>query len=258
MPPVTGLDADRYGGVTAAYYDAAYAVLRGPAGDVAFYRELARAAGGPVLELGCGTGRVLLEIAQLGLPCTGLDLSPAMLERLRAKGLPAGLRLVQAPMQRFDLPGERFALIFSAFRAFQHMYTVEDQLACLACVRRHLAPGGAFALDVFNPRLARMGAPEEPEAPGVRFTIDGDDVVRHESVRRDPGTQLLRVRMRYVRTRGGRELANEEVEFQMRWFYRFELEHLLARAGFREIAIHGDFEGRAFDADSPAIIAVAR
>jgi SAM-dependent methyltransferase len=252
------MDEDRYGGVTAAYYDAAYAVLRDPSGDVAFYRELARETGGPVLELGCGTGRVLLEIAKLGLPCTGLDLSSAMLARLRAKGAPANLALAQAPMQRFDLGPARFALIFAAFRAFQHLYSVEDQLACLACVRRHLAPGGAFAFDVFNPRLARMGAAEEPEAPGVRFTIDGEEVVRYESVRRDAGAQLLSVRMRYAREGAGREVASEEVEFQMRWFYRFELEHLLARAGFGDVTIYGDFERRPFGTDSPDIVAVAR
>ena len=251
-------EGDPYGGVTARYYDAAYAVLRAPARDVEFYTELARASGGPVLELACGTGRVLLEIAKQGIACTGVDLSPSMLERLREKGAPPSLRLVQGAMQRFDLGAERFALIYTAFRGFQHLYTVEDQLACLACVRRHLAPGGAFAFDVFNPRLDRMGGSEDPEREGVRFELDGEQVVRHERVQRDPGTQLLRVRMRYERRRAGGNPVNQEVEFQMRWFYRFEIEHLLARAGFQEIAIYGDFARSPFAAGSPEIIAVAR
>ena len=123
MPKPPEQDADPYGGVTARYYDAAYAVLRAPSQDVAFYVELARAAGGPVLELACGTGRVLLEIARQGIACAGVDLSPRMLARLRAKGAPPSLRLVQAPMQRFDLGSDRFALIYSAFRGFQHLYT---------------------------------------------------------------------------------------------------------------------------------------
>src|SRR5204862_6591842 len=71
--------ADEYGTVTAKYYDHTYAALRGPTGDAEFYRRLARECGGPVLELGCGTGRVLGPIAQDGLPCVGLDASPAML-----------------------------------------------------------------------------------------------------------------------------------------------------------------------------------
>ena len=211
-----------------------------------------------MLELACGTGRVLLEIARQGIPCAGVDLSPGMLARLRAKGAPPSLRLVQAPMQRFDLGSDRFALIYSAFRGFQHLYTVEDQLACLACVRRHLAPGGAFAFDVFNPKLGRMGPDEDPEAAGLRFAVDGEEVVRYERVRRDAGTQLLRVRMRYERKRAGGELASEEVEFQMRWFYRYEVEHLLARAGFRDVAVYGDFAKQPFRADSPEIVAVAR
>jgi hypothetical protein len=117
-------DLDReYGQATARFYDAAYE--RSPqldGGDVAFYRALAREGGGPVLELGCGTGRVLLEIAADGFPCTGVDASQHMLARLRAKSRFPNLRLVHAPMQRFDLPGERFGLVFSAFRAFQHLY----------------------------------------------------------------------------------------------------------------------------------------
>ena len=96
-----------------------------------FYRRLARESGGPVLELGCGTGRVLLPIAADGIACTGLDPSEAMLEELRRKRPPRNLRLVSGRMQDFDLAPERFALVFSAFRAFQHLLSVEDQLACL-------------------------------------------------------------------------------------------------------------------------------
>jgi ubiquinone/menaquinone biosynthesis C-methylase UbiE len=249
---------DPYGGVTADYYDAAYAVLRAPARDVEFYAELARDCGGPVLELACGTGRVLLEIAKQGIACTGVDLSPRMLERLREKGAPPSLRLVQARMQDFDLGQDRFNLIFAAFRGFQHLYTVEDQLACLARVRRHLSPQGAFAFDVFNPRLERMGGGQDPETEGVRFERNGEEVVRYEQVERDAGRQLLRVRMRYQRRRDGVDLGSQQVEIQMRWFYRYEIEHLLARAGFGTVEIYGDFARSPFGTGSPEIIAVAR
>src|SRR5215470_962310 len=99
--------------VTARFYDAAYATLRDPCGDAEFYRDLARETGGPVLELGCGTGRVLLPIAQEGMACTGLDLSPAMLAALRRKNPPPTLRLVEAPMQDFDLGPDRFRLVLA-------------------------------------------------------------------------------------------------------------------------------------------------
>jgi len=250
---------EEYGRATARFYDAAYERLPQLDGsDARFYRGLAHECGAPVLELGCGTGRVLLDLAREGLPCTGLDASQHMLERLRQKSTFPSLRLVHAPMQRFDLPGERFGLIFAAFRPFQHLYTVEDQLACLACVRRHLASGGRFAFDVFAPKLARMAVPEEPEQEDLRFELDGEEVVRHAAVSRDVGAQLLTVRFRYERRREGSVVGNEHANFRMRWFWRFELEHLLARAGFAEVEIFGDFDRRPVAADTPAYVVVAR
>jgi SAM-dependent methyltransferase len=250
-------ETDSYGVVTARYYDGAYRALRGQA-DAAFYRELAHEAAGPVLELGCGTGRVLLPIAADGIPCTGLDRSPAMLKALRAKQTPATLRLVNAPMQDFDLGSDRFTLIFSAFRAFQHMYTVEDQLGCLACVRRHLAPGGAFAFDVFNPRLDRIGLRSSPEVEEVRYELDGDEVVRYAAAEREPEVQLTHVHMRYERWRDGRVVGEERVSFDMRHFFRYELEHLLARAGFDDVTIYGDFDRCSVAQDTPAFVVIAR
>jgi SAM-dependent methyltransferase len=250
--------ADSYGEVTARYYDAAYGAVPTLGPDVEFYRALAREAAGPVLELGCGTGRALLAIAADGIPCTGVDASPAMLRALRAKRPPPTLRLAHARMQDFDLGPDRFTLIFSAFRAFQHLYTVPDQLACLARVRRHLAPGGRFAFDVFNPRLERTALAVEPERESLRFRLDGDEVVRYEAVSRDLPTQILKVRMRYERRRDGAMVANDVVEFRMRWFYRYEVEHLLARAGFELVSLYGDFDRSPFGPGSQAILPVAR
>ncbi len=87
-------DADIYGTATSRYYDGAYEQIRNPSGDVAFYRKLAHEAQGPVLELGCGTGRILLAIAMDGIPCTGLDASPLMLDALRRKEATTTLGLV--------------------------------------------------------------------------------------------------------------------------------------------------------------------
>ena len=249
---------ESYGGVTARYYDAAYRQMERLGPDAEFYRRLAREAAGPVLELGCGTGRALLPIAGDGIPCTGLDASQEMLSALLAKSPPPTLRLVRAPMQEFDLGGDRFALVFSAFRAFQHLYTVEDQLACLACVRRHLAPEGAFAFDVFNPRLGRIALDEEPESEQLRFELADEQVVRYTTVTRDRAHQLSHVSMRYERSRDGRVVGNETVEFDMRYFFRYELEHLLRRAGFEALTLYGDFDESPFAADSPDFVWIAR
>jgi SAM-dependent methyltransferase len=249
---------DEYGAITARYYDGAYERLRGGSGDVEFYRELAREAAGPVLELGCGTGRVLLPIAALGIPCTGLDASPRMLAALRARPIPPTLRLVHAPMQRFDLGEDRFTLVYSAFRAFQHLLDVDEQLDCLACVRRHLAPGGAFAFDVFAPRYPRLGQLHEPEAEDVRFELDGEQVVRYTAVDRDYASQVLTAHMRYERRQGAQVLGSDTVDIRMRWLHRFELEHLLARAGFEDVRIYGGFDRRPYDHDSGEQVVIAR
>jgi SAM-dependent methyltransferase len=257
--PAQGNPEDEsYGAVTARFYDAAYAALGNVGPDADFYRRLARESGGPVLELGCGTGRVLLPIAAEGLDCVGLDASAAMLDALRAKPGAAALELVCARMQDFDLRPRRFALVFSAFRAFQHLCRVEEQLCCLARVREHLAPGGVFAFDVFNPRLDRLAQPEEPEAEDVRFALGSLEVVRHVSARRDAARQVLHVAMRYECRDGGRLVGEERAVFDMRWFHRFELEHLLQRAGFARVEILGDFDGSPVAADSPALVALAR
>jgi SAM-dependent methyltransferase len=257
IPDVSDLD-EAYGRTTARFYDAAYRDSPQVGKDVDFYRAVARECAGPVLELGCGTGRVLLRMAEDGFPCTGLDASRHMLDALRAKSRFPNLRLVHAPMQRFDLGHDRFTLIYAAFRVFQHLYTVEDQLQCLACVRKHLAPGGALAFDVFAPRLARMAVADPREQLEMRFELDGESVERFARATPHAAQQLLEVYFRYERKRGNELVGCEEARFKMRWFWRYELEHLLARAGFSDVAIYGDFDRSEIGQDTPAFVAIAR
>ena len=248
---------DQYGVVTARYYDATYEALGVVGPDVDFYRRLANEAHGSVLELGCGTGRILLPIAADGHSCVGVDSSSSMLDALRAKTDGNGPELIVARLQDFDLGGRRFGLIFSAFRVFQHLETVEDQLACLERVKGHLAPGGSFAFDVFNPRLEGMSDPEVPERENIRFRDAGDEMIRYEAVTRDPVNQLIEVTFRYERCRNEEVVSSETTCFKMRWFTRFELEHLVARAGFDRVQMYGDFDLSPVVAGCPALIVVA-
>ena len=242
---------------TARFYDAAMPSL-GP--DARFYEKLAAEIGGPVLKVGCGTGRVLLPIAARGIECAGIDASPAMLDECRRKPGAGAIALSCARMQSFDLGERRFRLIYSAFRAFQHLETVDDQLACLARVRAHLEPDGVFAFDVFNPRLERVALDDEPEAQDLVFTRAGRAMRRFTRIARDRATQLMQVTMRYVAdaSADGRESAEEtRVTFSMRWFWRYELEHLLRRAGFTHVEMFGDFDRSPIRRDSPAFVVVA-
>jgi SAM-dependent methyltransferase len=209
--------------------------------DIGFYVDAARESGGPVLELGCGTGRVLIPTAQAGIEITGLDLSPAMLSvcRHRLTSEPAEVqsrvRLVEASMTDFQLD-RSFRLVTIPFRPFQHLLTVEDQLASLACIRRHLASGGCLAFDLFNPSLdvivnRPVGAEVDPEP---EFTApDGRRVVRrHKTVEQDRFQQIGRFELLYDVTHPDGRTERLTHAFGMRYFFRFEAEHLLARAGF--------------------------
>src|SRR5713101_9078630 len=143
-----------YDGFIADYYDAS-PVVAGRTQDIAFYRSAAREFGDPVLELGCGTGRVTMALAEDGYRVTGLDLSERMLERAAQKRAALyteereRVHLVQGDMARFDL-GETFRLVIIPFRPFHHLLEVPEQMNCLECVKKHLAPGGRLILDVFQ------------------------------------------------------------------------------------------------------------
>lgn len=245
------MHSDVYDQLIARNYDAVYAVIRDPSGDATFYRDLALKAGGPVLELGCGTGRILLGIAQAGIECVGLDASPAMLQVLRGKNPPPNLTLFEGRMQSFALGEGRFRLITAPFRAFSHLLTVEEQLAALACIRRHLAPGGTFVFDLFDPNLARLAAVSEPEMLAATFHYEGHEIRRFDSSLRDHSEQVMTVRMRFE---GGPPELTGSADFKLRWFYRYEVEHLLHRAGFADVAIYGGFDRRPWAAFGETVI----
>jgi len=144
-------------------YDALLAV----ASHVPFYVDLARRQGGAVLELACGTGQLTVPIALEGFATVGLDRSSAMLKDAarRAAAASASVGLVQGDMREFAL-GRAFSLIFVARNSLLHLLSPEDLLAALTAARHHLAPGGIFAFDIFNPDARRLARPA-----GQRFAV---------------------------------------------------------------------------------------
>jgi SAM-dependent methyltransferase len=231
--------------------------------DVDFFVSAARASGGPVLEIGCGTGRVLLPTARAGTPIVGLDASPAMLAvcRRRLEAEPQEVRsrvtLRQSDMRAFDLGRQAggFPLATMPFRPFQQLLTVEDQLACLACVHRHLAPGGRLILDVFNPSfeaLARsMPTDETPE--GAATDLPGGRRLErtHRIVSHDRPAQVIHAELIYhvIHPDGRRERRVHAAP--LRYLFRFEVEHLLARAGFAVERLYGGYDRSAFGSTYP-------
>jgi ubiquinone/menaquinone biosynthesis C-methylase UbiE len=245
---------DEYQRLLCRTYDGVYSVVRNPSGDIEFYVERARESGGPVLELGCGTGRILIPTALAGVECVGLDSSPEMLAVLREKKPPANVQLVSGQLESFDFGERRFRLISAPFRVLQHLLDVDVQLAALANVRRHLAPGGAFVFDVFDPKLENMAQTFVPEGEGQAFTHEGHSMRRYDSIRKDLSQQVMSVTFRYE---GGPKELQGTSEVKMRWYYRYELEHLLQRAGFSDLTFYRDFAKTPWSSGGE-IIVVAR
>jgi len=236
--------------------------------DIAFYVDAATKSGGPVLELGCGTGRVLIPTARAGVEIVGLDASAAMLAECRRRlaqetdAVRARVRLEPGDMRTFDV-GRRFALVTMPFRPFQHLLTVEDQLACLARVRAHLQDGGRVVFDLFNPSLDALANRKDGEevATEPEFILpDGRRVARrHRIVRHDRHAQVNHVELLYDVTHpDGREERLVHA-FPMRYLFRYEAEHVLERAGFAVEHLYAGFDRSAYGSVYPGeLVFVAR
>lgn len=250
------MNAAEYSPLHAALYDE---YQTGVDGDVPFYVEQARAAGGPVLELGCGTGRLVIPTAGAGVKVVGLDCSASMLAVARGKiaALPADVQrritLREGDMRGFDL-GRTFPLVTIPYRAFLHLLTVEDQRRTLACIHRHLDDGGRLVLNVFDPSLplivARIADGGAPRRMGAFTHADtGRLVVAWESFVYDLTRQVLDGHFIFDEyDAAGLVVEKRQVPLTLRWVYRYEMQHLLERAGFVIEALYGDFERRPFGA----------
>jgi len=251
----------------AVYYDLLHP---GIPGEVEFYAAQALRAGGQSLELGCGTGRITVPIAMSGGDVTGLDISRNMLALCSEKAqsvapLRGALHLVRADMRRFAF-GTRFKTILMPYRTFMHLLTVRDQVACLECVHRHLAPGGRFLCNLWAARPSNLQPLLRPEAKhvwrlGGRYPLPGEacSVEQHFTAYHEEAGQLLVERHR-VREMAADGVVAAECFFDMRraCVGPREMEHLLYRCGFEVEALCGDFDGAPFSASSSEMIWVAR
>jgi SAM-dependent methyltransferase len=228
--------------------------------DIKFFTDYALESGGPVLELGCGTGRVLIPTARAGVKITGLDLSGEMLKlcQIKLNAEPENVRsraaLVQADMRHFEL-NQRFSLVTITFGPFNNLLTVWDQLECLTCINRHLVSGGRLVFDVF------FCKPEE-------LLIQKDtDIVKDRPPFRMPDGRSVTWGLRFHDLDYQNQLIHEELSYDilypdgrreclvypapLRFFFRFEVEHLLARAGFSVEAVYADFSKTPFGHKPP-------
>ncbi len=211
----------------ARYYDADYGAVDD---DLPFYRELAQRTGGPVLEVMCGSGRLLLPLARAGLRMTGVDVSRAMLslarERLAAANLSERVQLLEADIRQCAVRG----------------------------------PFG-LAIDLFNPDPRRLAEQHGALALDKRFTLaDGTRVQKFVAQHVDMAAQLSHVTFIYDEIDAEGRVSRGTLPFTMRWLYlyRYELEHLLARAGFALDGLYGSYELDDYSAESELLLVVAR
>jgi SAM-dependent methyltransferase len=242
----------------ARYYDADYGAFDD---DVPFYRELARRAGGRVLEAMCGTGRLLVPLAEAGFRVAGVDVSGALLERARQR-LEAAGALERAELLEADIreraPQGPFGLAIVAINSFMHLATAADQLAALGQIRDALAPGGLLAIDLFNPHPRALAEQNGALVLDKSFTLGGTIVQKFVSQQADVAAQVSHVTFIYDEIGAGGQVHRTALPFTMRWLYRYELEHLLARAGFVAEAVYGSYELDEYGAGSELMLAVAR
>jgi SAM-dependent methyltransferase len=226
--------------------------------DLPFWLSLAQRQGDPILELGCGTGRVLVPLLQAGHAAIGLDNDAHMLAFLR-KNLPAGLpaaQVIQADMTCFRL--ERFfALILLPCNTFSTLPASACQ-AMLRCVRAHMRPGGLFAFSLPNPELLRQlprrSAAELEET--LTHPEDGEPVQVSSAWQRGGETFLLTWHYDHLLPDGRIERNSTQARHILRSAQ--VIGQALAAAGLETRELYGDFEGAAYEEESPHLIVVSR
>ncbi len=230
--------------------------------DLDFYAALARRVGGPVLEIGCGTGRVLVPLAEAGFQITGVDNDPRMLARANARVEQAGVgnraRLVEADARTLSLY-EQFALAIVPLNSFLHFTSDDDQIRALEAIRRHLRKGGLLVLDLPNPEPALLGEQGgQVVLEWVRHDPEtGAEVSKLRSQRVDPARQLVELTLLFDEASED-ALRRRVYTLPLRYVYRRELELLLEKCGFSIDSVYGGYDLSDYAADSLKLIALAR
>jgi len=236
----------------ARFYDVIYDVVRSEADHDYFMQKILN-AGGKVLEVGMGTGRFFMEALEQGADIYGVDISPSMVDVLLAKLPPAEHHRVRVADICALKDERRYDLVVAPFRVFMHFLTVEKQLKALSAMHALLLPGGRLIFDLFVPNLKML-------SEGLHDHLDfegeyepGKMLRRYSSMEADPVHQISRVTFRLEWEEEG-SLKRESWETELRFFFRYELEHLLQKSAFNEFSIFGDFKEGGLTASSKEFI----
>ena len=225
---------------------------------IAFYYNLAKTVGGPVMEIACGSGLVTIPIAAQGLDITGVDLARPMLEHARKKAEQQNLNIcwVEADARSFNL-GAQYQFIYLTGNAFQAFLRREDQETMLTVVKRHLAPNGIFAFETRNPAGHDLTDQAEEEFDQSYTSVEGHEVSVSFTQTYDPLTQVM-CWTSYRRWKDGEQEKKKETHIACRFTYPQELQALLHYNGFQVIKQYGNWNKEALSASSPSIISICK
>jgi SAM-dependent methyltransferase len=246
--------------VYAHFYDLDYGELDD---DLFMIEQFAARCGSPILELACGTGRVLLPLARQGYQVTGVDISAAMLNIARGKLVSEGLEkranLVEQDIRQLTLD-RGFNLAFIAINSFSHLLTTTDQLSALAAIRQHLNPGGLLLIDLFNQDMSQLlDFRGQLVLDKIMHDPDnGHDLIKLRSETVDLAQQIIHVTFIVDDVDPKGHVQRTVFPFSMRYFFRGEVELLLSYAGFEIKAVYGSYDLDEFSGESDRMIAVAR
>ena len=238
-----GYGADTYGEIWASIYDERWTGVGPVESTVARLKELA--GDGPALELAIGTGRIALPLKEAGVEVHGVDISEAMVAKLRAKPGGDSIPVTMADFVDVDVDGT-YPLIFLVFNTLFALTNQEDQVRCFANVAKHLEPGGAFAIECFVPDLARFDRHQRVQAMSVRVESAGLEISRH-----DPVSQQIDSQFVVVKPDG-----NELYPVHIRYAFPSEIDLMARLAGLRLRSRHAGWEGEPFTSESHAHVSV--
>jgi SAM-dependent methyltransferase len=225
--------------------------------DIPFWIALAHEVGGPVLDVGAAVGRTTIPLACAGFEVRALDGSQGMLDTLTASlaaepsEVRARVTVTCAAFQAIDLGDRRFRLAVMPMNSLQALLTRPDQLACLAGVRRHLAPDGVFAFDLVVPDLEAIEGTLGQAQPGVTWHDPASGVSLTHSARydaADPGTGTVTFTTTVTQTTSDGLVTIHERPHTVHLFSPTEVWELLHEAGFEVHAVYGDFDGSPLEA----------
>lgn len=229
--------------------------------DIPFYREMASRTGGPLLEVMCGSGRILCPLAHDGYVITGIDSSEGMLARAQQRiineHLAERVTLVHGDACTTHVAEQTFSLAFVATNSLMHIHEIRNQLLLLTMIRRALLPGGICIIDLFHPDGQWLIEMHDRLILEHRFELDDHHILKFSMRTVNMAQQLLHVTYLYDRVARDGQVTRRILPLTLRWFYRYELEHLFAQAGFRVISCYGDYDLSEYDSGSERLIMLA-